>query len=150
MWTEENATLANALLKFVQLRQDLSYTDVPAAFVAYVRKTKSGDELDEQAIVEQIWRRLLTQYPHLFAVARARGALKTFVPAKVSSETSNASTRPSLESSTMPPPAPLKRPDPPSAPAPTLPRKRFKVARDKDTAKKTSETDGVDAAKTDA
>ena len=82
VWSQRDADLADALLGFVQARRSekLTDADVPGAYAARVLTTEQQRANSDDDAVTRVWQRLLTQRPHMFAVARARGTLKTFTP----------------------------------------------------------------------
>ena len=78
VWSRADAEVAAALLQFVANAPNLTDKCVPEAYVR-LAPAKEGKKVtaDDAA---RVWHRLLTQFPHPFAVARARGTLKTFTP----------------------------------------------------------------------
>ena len=82
VWLERDADLASALLRFVQARKDLKDTNVCDAFLKNTNKQDNSCEHWSPEAATRVWERLLTQFPHDFAVARARGTLNTHMHAK--------------------------------------------------------------------
>jgi hypothetical protein len=79
VWSEYDADIATALLDFLNTKRDLDDDAVPEAYIARTRKdTKHLEDATELMAVERVWARLLTQDPHPFAVAQARGTLDKF------------------------------------------------------------------------
>ena len=74
VWSQRDAELADALLGFVQARRSdkLTDADVPGAYVTRVLTTEQQRPNSDDDAMTRVWQRLLTQRPHMFAVARAR------------------------------------------------------------------------------
>ena len=83
VWTAGDASLAAALLRFVASKPKTADAQVADAYAAEIMPGSDGDACPEDTA--RVWQRLLTQFPHQFAVARARGTLQTFTPTKDSS-----------------------------------------------------------------
>ena len=91
VWSASDAELASALLVFIETRRDLDDASVPDAYVRYAQKQSAKRpprEASDDETVARVWQRLLTQYPHPYAVARARGTLQTFKHGPDSADTS--------------------------------------------------------------
>ena len=83
VWTDEDASLAAALLRFVTTKPKTPDAQIVEAYAGQVvQQTEGSSFMDDAA---RVWHRLLTQFPHPVAVARARGTLQTFTPTKDSS-----------------------------------------------------------------
>ena len=88
VWTQDDADVAHALLRLVASRRNLPDAQVPAMLAATAGR---GGEAIDAGVATRVWERLLTQHPHTFAVARARGTLATHTPPKDASAAAVAS-----------------------------------------------------------